>query len=479
MASPKATERGPWLLSKNLQSYPEGRGFNMLTSCLSRIFGFDKITTMKLKPARRLDGRLRLPGDKSISHRAALIAALATGVSHLSNFSTSRDCASTLGCLRQLGVEINYDGNSWIIKGNEGLVASPVPLDCGNSGSTIRMLAGILASRDFTSTLTGDESLRSRPMQRIIEPLEQMGAYIDSRDGKPPVTIRGSHHLRPIRYQLPVASAQVKSCILFAGLATNGRTEVIETTSSRDHTERLFNAFGVSVSTEIEKSGRSVVTLDGPAKFTAGKISIPGDISSAAYFIAAAMLLPGSQLAIEGLSLNPTRAEFLSVLRSWGADITTTDIQIECNEPVGTVRVNSGVHSPLRKDQNQRLADSMIPLLIDELPLLAVVGTQITGGLEIRNARELRVKETDRLAATVRNLRAMGADVEEYDDGLAVSGPTRLRGALIDSYGDHRIAMAFAVAALIAESASEISGEECVEISFPEFFQLLETVVER
>ena len=316
-------------------------------------------------------------------------------------------------------------------------------------------------------------------MQRIIEPLEQMGAQIDSREGKPPITIHGSRDLRPIRYPLPVASAQVKSCILFAGLGTTGHTEVIETTSTRDHTERLFNAFGVSVRTELEESGKRVVSLEGPAEFTAGKISIPGDISSAAYFVAAAMLLPGSQLALEGVSLNPTRAEFLSVLRSWGASITTTDIQTECNEPVGTVLVKSGVDGPLGRDQNQRLAEAMIPLLIDELPLLAIVGTQISGGLEIRNARELRVKETDRLAATVQNLRAMGADVEEYEDGLAVAGPTRLRGALIDSYGDHRIAMAFAIAALIAEGASEITGEECVEISFPEFFQLLETVVER
>src|SRR6266404_6327931 len=267
---------------------------------------------MKLKPARRIDGQLSLPGDKSISHRAALIAALATGVSHLSNFSTSRDCASTLGCLRQLGVEIIHDGNSWIIKGCETFLASSAPLDCGNSGSTIRMLAGILASRDFKSELIGDESLRSRPMQRIIEPLEQMGAHIDSRDGKPPITIHGSRDLRPIRYQLPVASAQVKSCILFAGLGTKGRTEVIETTSTRDHTERLFNAFGVSVRTEIEESGKSVVSLEGPAKFTGGKISIPGDISSAAYFIAAAMLLPGSQLAIKGLRLNATRASCVS-----------------------------------------------------------------------------------------------------------------------------------------------------------------------
>jgi 3-phosphoshikimate 1-carboxyvinyltransferase len=434
---------------------------------------------MKLNPARRIGGQLSLPGDKSISHRAALIAALATGVSHLANFSTSRDCASTLNCLQQLGVVITPDDNGWTVAGRRELVASSAPLDCGNSGSTIRMLAGVLASHDFASTLTGDESLRSRPMQRIIEPLEQMGARFDSSSGKPPFTVRGSHNLKPIRYQLPVASAQVKSCILFAGLGTEGRTEVLETASSRDHTERLFNAFGVSINTEVQESGKRVVSLEGPARFNAGKISIPGDISSAAYFIAAAVLLPESHLVINGLGLNPTRAEFLSVLRSWGANITTSDIRMECNEPIGSVVVKSGLDSSSRTDNDRRLAESLIPLLIDELPLLAILGTQIPGGLEIRNARELRVKETDRLAATVQNLRAMGADVEEYDDGLAVSGPTNLRGALLDSYDDHRIAMAFAVAALIAEGPSEITRTSCVEISFPEFFQLLETVVER
>jgi 3-phosphoshikimate 1-carboxyvinyltransferase len=277
---------------------------------------------------------------------------------------------------------------------------------------------------------------------------------------------------------MPVASAQVKSCILFAALGAEGRTEVIETTSSRDHTERLFSAFGVSVTTKTDDSGHSVVVLEGPARFVPRSISIPGDISSAAYFIVAALLLPGSELVIDGLSLNPTRAEYLTVLRSWGANITTANIQTECNEPVGTVKAQSRIGTSLRND-NRALDHSIIPLLIDELPILAVAGTQIRGGLEIRDAAELRVKETDRLAATVQNLRAMGAEVEEYDDGLAVSGPTKLRGAVINSYGDHRIAMAFAVAALMAEGPSEIVGAECVEISFPEFFQLLDTIVER
>ena len=433
---------------------------------------------MKVAPAHRVKGQLRLPGDKSISHRAALVAALANGVSHLSNFSTSRDCASTLSCLQQLGISITRDSDILTIAGRYELTKAVKPLDCGNSGSTMRMLAGIVATQDFSSELTGDESLRTRPMQRIIEPLELMGAHIRSQERKPPLTIQGSRRLKTISYQMPIASAQVKSCILFAALRADGYTEVIETSSSRDHTERLFNAFGVPVSTKTTDAGNSVVSIEGPARFTAASFLIPGDISSAAYFVAMALLLPGSELVIEGLGLNPTRIEFLSALTSWGANITTSDIRQECNEPVGTVRVRSLPATPA-KDEKRMLSDSMIPRLIDELPLLAVVGTQIPGGLEIRNAEELRVKESDRLAATVKNLRAMGAEVEEYDDGLAVSGPTKLRGALIDSYGDHRIAMAFSVAALIAEGASEIEGAECVDISFPEFFELLERIVER
>ena len=433
---------------------------------------------MKVLPAHRVKGQLRLPGDKSISHRAALIAALANGVSQLSNFSTSRDCASTLSCLQQLGVSITRDDDILSITGRHELTKAAEPLDCGNSGSTMRMLAGVVASQDFSSELTGDESLSTRPMQRIIEPLELMGAHIRSQERKPPLTIQGSRHLKPISYKLPIASAQVKSCILFAGLRADGDTEVVEKNSSRDHTERLFSAFGVPVSLKTADGGNSVA-LKGPARFTAANFLIPGDISSAAYFVAMALLLPGSELAIEGLGLNPTRIEYLSALRSWGANITTSDVRQECNEPLGTLRVRSGLPATKARYEKRILSDSMIPNLIDELPLLAVVGTQIPGGLEIRNAEELRVKESDRLAATVKNLRAMGAEIEEYDDGLAVSGPTSLHGALIDSYGDHRIAMAFSVAALVAEGPSEIDGAECVEISFPEFFKLLEMVVER
>jgi 3-phosphoshikimate 1-carboxyvinyltransferase len=429
---------------------------------------------MKLQPASYIAGELRLPGDKSISHRAALIAALADGRSEISNFSTAADCASTLACLRGLGISIEQEQNKVVFAGSQELSAPRRPLDCGNSGSTLRILAGVLAGHDFSSELIGDRSLSSRPMRRIIEPLEMMGARIESTDGKAPLKIRGSNRLNPITYKLPVASAQVKSAILFAGLNATGRTRVIETSPTRDHTERLFNGFGVPVTTNADLS----VTLDGRARFTGGSITIPGDVSSAAYFVAAAMLLPDSQLTIEGVGLNPTRAAFLSVLTSWGADISTTGMQTERNEPHGTINVRGGLTGSPAKSA-RTLDQSMIPSLIDELPLLAVVGSQIDGGIQIRDAAELRHKESDRLAATATNLRAMGADVEEFEDGVAVSGPTRLHDALIDSHGDHRIAMAFSVAALIAGGETEITGADCVEISFPEFFTLLESVARR
>lgn len=429
---------------------------------------------MKLAPARFLEGRLRLPGDKSISHRAALIAALADGRSEISNFSSAADCSSTLSCLGELGITIARSDDKVVFAGGEKLVAPNRPLDCGNSGSTLRMLAGVLAGQDFTSELIGDASLSSRPMRRIVEPLELMGAKIEATDGKAPLKVHGSSQLKTITYKLPVASAQVKSAILFAGLNAQGHTTVLETSPSRDHTERLFNAFGTPVTTNPDLS----VTLHGPGSFLGGPITIPGDVSSAAYFVAAAMLLPQSKLTIEGVGLNSTRAAFLSVLSSWGADISTTDLQFERNEPYGTINVRGGLNGTVTAS-DRTLSQSMIPSLIDELPLLAVVGSQIEGGIEIRDAAELRLKESDRLATTAANLRAMGADVKEFDDGLRVSGPTKLHGAPIDSHGDHRIAMAFSVAALLAEGETEISGAECVAISFPEFFTLLESVVKR
>ena len=429
---------------------------------------------MKLHPVHLIDGNLTLAGDKSISHRAALIAALASGTSRITNFSTAADCASTLSCLKQLGVEVERSGNDVTVKGSN-LRSPTVPLDCGNSGTTMRILAGVLAGQNFSSTLVGDESLSSRPMRRIIEPLELMGAQINSNDGKPPLLIQGSNNLKPISYKLPMASAQVKSAILFAALGTHGRTQVKESLLSRDHTERLFNGFGVNVITDHDLT----VTMDGPAQLVGGDIRVPGDVSSAAYFIAAAMLLPGSTLTIDSVGLNPTRAEYLSVFRKWGAALSIENLQSNHNEPVGTVVVNGGLKSIAITQSDRRLAGAQIPALIDELPLLAVVGSQVSGGVEIRDAGELRHKESDRLRATAINLRKMGCEVEEYEDGLAINGPTKLKGVSLESYGDHRIAMAFSVAALIADGPTEISGADCVDISFPEFFSLLDELTRR
>src|ERR1041384_8048160 len=294
---------------------------------------------MKLNPARQINGHLQLPGDKSISHRAALIAALAAGSSEITNFSSARDCASTVTCLGELGISIEQTADKLTFKGGEKLVAPQRPLDCGNSGSTLRILTGVLAGHDLTAELVGDESLSSRPMRRIIEPLELMGAKIESTDGKAPLKVHGSAKLTPITYKIPVASAQVKSAILFAGLNATGETTVIESSLTRDHTERLFAGFGAPIRTNQDLSK----TLTGPARLNGGSITIPGDISSAAYFMAAAMLLPGSDLTIENVGVNPTRAVFLGGLSSWGGEIRATNMQIERNESFGTITVRGGL----------------------------------------------------------------------------------------------------------------------------------------
>jgi len=448
---------------------------------------------MKVSPARRIQGRIRLPGDKSISHRAAIIAALARGESHLSNFSTSSDCAATLGCLAKLGVRIDRNGSDIRVGGVGigGFSAPTEPLDCGNSGSTMRMLAGALAGHNFTSVLTGDDSLLSRPMRRIMAPLEMMGAHLESEEGHPPLRIKGHRPLMPVTYELPVASAQVKTCLLMAGLHAIGRTEVIERIgATRDHTERMLRWFGVGVEPE-EEIGRATAddpvsrcAVEGPTSFQGSDVRIPGDFSSASFLIAAAALAPSSELDIEGLGLNPTRTKLLETLRSIGANIEIVGAHEDCNELVGTLRIR-GMESPAAQPVSRQGADPIIidgalsAALIDELPLVAVIGTQSSGGLIIRDAGELRFKETDRIAATVANLRAMGAEVEEYEDGLMTSGSKRLKGAQLESYGDHRIAMAFSIAALLAEGDSEILDSSCVAVSFPEFFACLESVVQR
>lgn len=438
---------------------------------------------MRIRPAKRIRGRLSMPGDKSISHRAAMLAALAAGASWLRNFSPSQDCAATLSCLRQLGVRIEHEGPD-VFVASAGVLSAPADaLDCGNSGTTMRLLAGLLAGQSFTATLVGDASLQARPMRRIIEPLELMGARLDSQDGLPPLRVSGNRPLASIHYELPIASAQVKSCILLAALNAEGRTKIVEHTPTRDHTERMLRWFEAPLAiTESTDSSATVIAIEGRRQLVARDVSIPGDISAAAFFIAAAALLPESDLIINDVGLNPTRTQFLSVLSSLGCDVDTEIIRSECNEPAGTIKVRGLSPDALGSgDKNEGLVvrGQMIPPLIDELPLLAVVGTQIEGGIEIRDAAELRVKETDRIAATVANLRAMGAEVAEYDDGLAVHGPRRLRGATLDPHGDHRVAMAFAVAALMAEGESELREPDCVAVSFPDFFERLESIVQR
>ena len=422
-----------------------------------------------IRPARNVAGCLRLPGDKSISHRYAMLAAIAEGSTHLENFSTGADCASTLGCVKALGVAVERSENRVVIHGRGQKLQSPTgPLDCGNSGSTMRMLSGILAGQEFSSELTGDESLSRRPMARIMAPLEMMGAKITAQNGgRPPLRVTGGK-LRGIRYNMPVASAQVKSCVLFAGLFATGETSVVEPVRTRDHSELALRAFGA----ELAPAGDEI-TIAGGQKLKAIEAVIPGDISSAAFFLCAAGLFPGAQLVIEDLLMNPTRARLLDILMLMGIGISVTQLEEQHGELRGTVKVEGRVLKGVT------IAGADAAALIDEIPVVAAIAPYTAGGVEIRDARELRVKESDRIAAIAANLRAMGAQLEERDDGLRIPGGQRLRGAEIDSLGDHRIAMAFAVAALRADGETRIRGAEAAVISYPGFFDALERVAER
>ncbi len=432
---------------------------------------------MKISSAKKIYGTLSLPGDKSISHRAAILAALARGTTRIENFAPGADCASTLSCLRQLGVEIERDGDTVIVHGvgMNGLKAPAAELDCGNSGSTMRMLAGVLAGQDFISVLTGDESLSRRPMQRIIEPLTQMGAGIESVDGHAPLKIKGKYPLSAISYPPPKPSAQLKSCVLLAGLFGDGVTEVIETIHTRDHTERMLPHFGVPVGIKDEIGGRHI-SIGSGAELTANDMVIPGDISSAAFFLAAAACFENSELVLKDLGLNPSRIAIIEVLKNFGTDIKITNEILPGREPYGNVVINGISGKKLRPGSNI-INGKLTAALIDEIPILAIFGTQIDGGLEIRDASELRIKESDRIKSTVENLRSMGATVEEFPDGLRV-GRSNLKGAAVDSFGDHRIAMAFAVAGLLAEGETEILGADCVTISYPNFFRDLAEITQ-
>jgi len=422
-----------------------------------------------IRPARNIAGALRLPGDKSISHRYAMLAAISEGTSRLENFSTGADCASTLGCLAALGVDVQRKENAVLIQGLGPRLRSPsAPLDCGNSGSTMRMLSGLLAAQKFATELVGDESLSRRPMARIIRPLEKMGATIFAQDGgRPPLHITGAH-LNAIDYKMPVASAQVKSALLFAGLFADGETRIEEPVRTRDHGELALRAFGA----EVKQDGNQA-RIAGGQKLHAIDAEIPGDLSSAAFFLCAAALFPGSRLLISGLLMNPTRARLLDILITMGVGITVAELEDQHGELVGSVEVDG------RDLRGGTLTGADTAALIDEIPVLAAIAPYTATGFEVRDARELRVKESDRIASIVTNLRAMGAEVDELEDGLKIPGGQRLHGAEIDSFGDHRIAMAFAVAALRAEGETTIHNANAAVISLPGFFGALESLSQR
>ncbi|HEX4067497.1 MAG TPA: 3-phosphoshikimate 1-carboxyvinyltransferase [Acidobacteriaceae bacterium] len=436
-------------------------------------------TEKLIRPARNIAGSLRIPGDKSISHRYALLGGLAEGTTRLANFSTGADCASSLGCVAALGANVVRTPGSE----NAGLVEitgagnrfrpSASPLDCGNSGSTMRMLAGLLAGQTAESaggfTLIGDASLSRRPMERIRKPLEQMGARIELTDGHAPIAIHGAP-LQAIEYTTPIPSAQVKTAVLFAGLQASGTTTVREAVRTRDHGELALRAFGARLDRTLD-----AISIAGGQSLHAIEATVPGDISSAAFFLCAAALFPGSNLLFDDLGLNPTRATLLDVLTALGAHIGVLNLETKNDELVGTVQVNA----PPNGLTGTTISGALSAQLIDELPVLAAIAPYTQNGIRIRDAKELRVKESDRIALVAANLRAMGAAVEEFEDGLDVRGNQTLHGATIDSGGDHRIAMAFSVAALRATGDTLIRGAESASISFPEFFDLLDRVVER
>jgi 3-phosphoshikimate 1-carboxyvinyltransferase len=437
---------------------------------LAETLKIENTTERTIHPARNLIGTLRLPGDKSISHRYALLGGLAEGVSRFRNFSTGADCSSSLECMRQLGAKVTRSAEAVEIEGCAGTLTPPgVTLDCGNSGSTMRMLSGLLAGQAGEFRLEGDASLNRRPMERVRKPLLEMGAVINLVDGHAPVEIQGAK-LRGITYRTPVPSAQVKTALLFAGLQAEGSTTVCEAVRTRDHGELALRAFGA----EIQRTTDSV-SIAGGQKLHGIEAVVPGDMSSAAFFLCAAALFPESSLLFDQLGMNPTRATLLDVLSGLGAKINVLDLEENQGELMGSVQLTA----PSQGLGSTEVRGSLAAQLIDELPVLAAIAPYTRGGIRIRDARELRVKESDRIALVARNLRAMGAQVEEFEDGLDVPGGQQLHGGVVDSDGDHRIAMAFAVAALRAEGDTLIVGADAAAVSFPEFYQLLEQVTER
>lgn len=426
---------------------------------------------MKFSKAAGLKGELTVPGDKSISHRSVMFGSIAKGTTEIHNFLQGMDCLSTISCFQNMGILIENRGSTVIVQGNglHGLKAPSSMLDCGNSGTTVRLISGILAGQEFDVTLTGDDSIKKRPMKRIIEPLSLMGASIHSMNGNgcAPLQITGSR-LCGIHYFSKVASAQVKSAVLLAGLYADGETKVTEPYVSRNHTELMLSHFGADVKTE----GKTAVIQ--PAKELYGSnITVPGDISSAAFFIAAGLMIPNSEILIKNVGINPTRDGILHVCQSMGGNITILNQNSDSGEPVGDILVqSSSLHGTV-------VEGAMIPTLIDELPVIALLACFAEGETVIRDAAELKVKESNRIEVMVRNLTAMGASVTETEDGMIIHGKTPLHGAVIDSRLDHRIAMTFAIAGLCSEGETEILGGECVNISYPEFYQHLTSLIQK
>ncbi len=429
------------------------------------------MNSITINPALAVKGEISVPGDKSISHRSIMMGAIAKGVTTVTGFLRGEDNMSTMNAFRAMGVTIDDDGETIAIHGQglHGLKEPADVIDCGNSGTTIRLMTGLLAGQSFFSVLTGDQYLRKRPMKRVVEPLGRMGARILGRNqgSLAPLAIQGGG-LRGITYELPVASAQVKSAIMLAGLYADGETSVREPSLSRDHSERMFRLFGASL--EVFNNG---VTVKGGVELQAQEISVPGDISSAAFFLVAALITPGSELLIRNVGVNPTRTGVIEILRSMGGSIELLDEREISGEPVADLMVRSS------RLKGVDIAGSVVPRAIDEFPVICVAAACAEGRTTVRDAHELRVKETDRIAAIAANLRRLGVQVDECEDGMDIMGVERLAGGEVESCGDHRIAMSLSVAALVAKGGITINDTDCVATSFPTFFPLLEKVAVR
>lgn len=436
----------------------------MSIACYSNLMEAD---VKKVAPAAEIRGKVRVPGDKSISHRLAMLGGIADGITTIHNFAESADCQSTLQCLRRLGVRLSQEGFTVTIhgRGASGLVAPTQDLDAGNSGTTVRLMSGILAAQPFESTFVGDASLSVRPMKRVMEPLQKFGATLSARnDNYLPLKIQGGK-LTAIDYKLPVASAQVKSAVLLAGLFANGTTRVLELMPSRNHTELALAEFGASIRTR-----NGVIEIDGGVALRAGTYSVPGDISSAAFLIAAAVGLPGSKLHLVDVGMNESRSGFITLLKEMGAHIYISPNKTSGGEPTADIFAEGSNLSGIE------ISGALIPNIIDEILILAVLGTRTRNGIRVRDAAELRAKESDRIKAVVTNLRILGAEVDEFPDGFFVPGGQTLKGGTVESFDDHRIAMAFGVAGLFATSPVTIRGASCAGVSFPGFFGILEDV---